>query len=184
MRRECPRSPEVAAAVASGARFDAASAPGCERDAAVTGCEADDLGCHVASCASCADLVLVMSSLRGARDHSRRSAAVPAAGLVWWRAQLRQRQAAARAAAAPVTAVHALASILLLGIAVFLVWTMARGAWLPTVTSSLPSMPSLLPSTTGAEGGPWPLTVYTIALGAAASLILAPVALYVALHKD
>jgi hypothetical protein len=176
MRRECPRASEVAAAVAGGS---GASLCASARDGGDT-----ELHQHVAGCPACADLALVMSSLRSERDRSRRGASVPAAGLVWWRAQLRQRQAAARTAAAPVAILHALTLALAVVFAVFLVWTVARTAGMPGVALGLPALPAWTTAASSEAGGSRSVIRYAVALGATAWLILGPVALYFALRRD
>jgi hypothetical protein len=168
MTRECARSGDVAAAVVAG-EFSCGGE--------------SDVRQHVAGCDSCRDLVLVMSALREARARACRDAPLPSAGLVWWRAQLRDRQQAARQAVAPVAAVHAAALLAVILLAVVLVATVARSAGTVSVTDYLPTMPSL------GEGGqlvtdPSPLLWYGLALGATAWLILGPVALYFALRRE
>jgi hypothetical protein len=80
-----------------------------------------ELRSHVGACAACRELALVAESVaRDARD-LRRDAAPPSSAVVWWRAQMRARQEAARAADRPITIVQALAIAcaagLLLGLA-------------------------------------------------------------------
>lgn len=53
-----------------------------------------DLQAHVASCHDCRDLVLITESLRHARAESMLAAPLPSPGLLWWKAQLRRRNAA------------------------------------------------------------------------------------------
>jgi hypothetical protein len=179
MTRECPRMTDVAAAIARGAGLHVGGA-------GLRAADGDDADIHrhVAVCPSCADLAVVMSSLRAERERARRSAQVPAAGLVWWRAQLRQRRAAARVAAAPVTVLNAVTLVLAVGLALFLAWTASRIAGVPDVSSYLPALPSwsIAPATEG--GAASSLTRYALALGAAAWIVLAPVALYFALRRD
>ena len=62
----------------------------------------EDLRLHVASCASCADLVLVAESLQRENELVAAQVRVPSASLVWRRAQLRARREAAQQALAPV----------------------------------------------------------------------------------
>jgi hypothetical protein len=176
MRRDCPRSAEVAAAVAGGS---GASLCACAPDGGDS-----ELHQHVAGCPACADLALVMSSLRSERERSRREAVVPSAGLVWWRAQLRQRQAAARTAAAPVTVLHALTLSLAVVFAVFLVWTLARTAGMPGVALGLPALPAWAAAVSSEATTAPSLVRYGVILGATAWLILGPVALYFALRRD
>jgi hypothetical protein len=168
MMRECTRSGDVAAAVAAG-----------EFSRGGDG----DLHQHVAACDACRDLVLDMSALRAERARVRRDAPMPSAGLVWWRAQLRERQQAARQAAAPVAAVHAAALVGAVVLAAVLVAAVARWAGLAAVTDLIPTMPSwgeTSKSVTDAS----PLIRYGLALGASAWLILGPVALYFALRRE
>jgi len=56
----------------------------------------DDLRNHVASCASCADLLAVASAVADDRRTLMREATIPSSGLVWWRANMRARQQARR----------------------------------------------------------------------------------------
>jgi hypothetical protein len=174
MRRECARSAEVAAEVAAG----------CGASLRACGAEGGgELGHHVSVCPTCADLVMVMSSLRSEWDRSRRTAPVPSAGLVWWRAQLRQRQSAARAAAAPVTVLHAITLAVALVFAVFLAWTVARTVGMPAALG-LPALPAWTAAPGPDAGGAPALVRYGVILAATAWLILAPVALYFALRRD
>jgi hypothetical protein len=53
-----------------------------------------ELRAHVAACRSCGDLVLVSEAFRGARAVSTASARLVPPGVLWWRAQLRRRNAA------------------------------------------------------------------------------------------
>ena len=62
---------------------------------------------------------------------TRMEAAPPSSAIVWWRAQMRARQEAARVAARPITIVHALAIACGVGLAVSLV-----GRALPGVRGS------------------------------------------------
>jgi len=168
MTRECDRAGEVAAEVlAGGFRPDGDS----------------DLRRHVAACESCGDLVLVMSALRSERDRIRREVAVPSAGLVWWRAQLRERQEAVRRAAAPVTAVHAAALVAVIVLAAILVSTVARWAGMPPLSAFVPTLPSWA-ETTQSLADASPLLRYGLALGVAAWLLLGPVAIYLALRRE
>jgi len=66
--------------------------------------EACDAGLreHVQGCARCGDLVLVSEAMQRARVDAVNAARVEAAGMIWWRAQLRKRQAAMEIIARPV----------------------------------------------------------------------------------
>lgn len=63
---------------------------------------------------------------------ARTEAAPPSSAIVWWRAQMRARQEAARAADRPITIVHALAIACGAGLALSLIGTAVagvRGSW-------------------------------------------------------
>lgn len=49
---------------------------------------------HVAVCSGCLDAVLLRQSFRAARTESVSAAQLPPPGMLWWRAQLRRRNAA------------------------------------------------------------------------------------------
>jgi hypothetical protein len=169
MRRDCPRSADVAAAVVGGDLLRAGDT---------------ELHQHVALCESCGDLAMVMSSLRAERDRSRRAAPVPAAGLVWWRAQLRRRQEAASAAAAPVTIVHAITLAFALMLAVFFAWTAGRWAGMPDLAFHVPALPAWLAAPASDAADSSASVRYGLILAASTWLILGPVALYFALRRD
>ena len=65
------------------------------------GC-APELRDHVRQCDSCDNLALLTEAFQTARAHSPSGTNVPAS-LLWWRAQLRIRRAAAEQVSAPVT---------------------------------------------------------------------------------
>ena len=116
----------------------------------------DELRAHAASCAECADLVEVATALTEDREEAMHAAQLPSSGLVWWRAQLRARQEAARAARRVISVVQT-AAVLVAVVAVFLI----VGPALPTIHWTLPLL-----------------------LALAAPLLLAPVAVYIAVADD
>jgi predicted anti-sigma-YlaC factor YlaD len=125
----------------------------------------DELRAHVAACASCADLVEVASALAEERDAAMRAAHVPASGTVWWRAQLRARQDAARIARRAINVVQA-ATVAVAVIGATLIFTAGGGFdWLAGVAASVH----------------WNLPLI---LAVATPLSLAPVALYFAVTED
>ncbi|HEV7239344.1 MAG TPA: hypothetical protein VGQ36_08900 [Thermoanaerobaculia bacterium] len=63
-------------------------------DALTRGFVGAELGAHAATCASCGELRLVAGALLEDRSEAMANAAVPSAGTMWWRMQLRQRQEA------------------------------------------------------------------------------------------
>jgi hypothetical protein len=62
-----------------------------------------ELRAHVDACAVCGDLVLVTRTFQKAMSDSDRIAPAGSPGLLWWRAQLRRRNAAAARVARPLT---------------------------------------------------------------------------------
>ena len=115
----------------------------------------DELRAHAGSCADCADLVHVATALTDDREDAVHAAHVPPSGAVWWRAQMRARQEAARAARRVISIVQT-AAVLVALVAVYLI----LGPTLPTIHWSLPLL-----------------------LALASPLILAPVAVYFALTE-
>ncbi len=161
----CPREDEVLRAVLAGAWLDGSD---------------DALRDHVSACTSCASLVKVTSALRAERDAMRASVRIPAAGTVFWRAELRARQDAARAAARPVPVTVAVGLAAVAGLALALLvpgasWLMAWVVWLRELGPSV-TLPSPLAFTLPAS------LIAAIALGAC--LIIAPIAVYLAARDD
>jgi hypothetical protein len=66
------------------------------------GCGAE-LRAHVDACGSCSDLVLVTRTLQCARSEAERAAVFGSPSLLWWRAQLRRRNAATERVSRPIT---------------------------------------------------------------------------------
>jgi hypothetical protein len=89
----------------------------------------DDLRAHVDACAICGDVVAVALPLLQEHQQAVEGAQPPSSGIVWWRAQMRARQEAARAATRPITVVQALAVVS--GTALFL---MLLSATAPTLS--------------------------------------------------
>ena len=171
MTRECVRAADVLAAMTAGRE------PGLANE---------ELRQHADACESCREMVTVVSALRGERDRVRRTTTVPSAGLIWWRAQLRQRQQAALKATAPVTAVHAVAIIAAAVLAVVLATSVAPFVGMPSLSSWVPQVPSAASLTEASQSLSiqFPLLRYGLMLGATAWLILGPVALYFAFRRD
>jgi hypothetical protein len=58
---------------------------------------------HVEACENCSDLVLVTQSFQLARREAELETIADSASLLWWRAQLRRRNAAAERVSRPIT---------------------------------------------------------------------------------
>src|SRR4051812_36449519 len=92
---------------------------------------------------------IVAEAIAAEASLARREAAPPSSAIVWWRAQMRARQEAARAAARPVTVIHALAIACFSGLALSLIGTLVAGVrgsagWLVAVYASLTPLLSAL----------------------------------------
>jgi hypothetical protein len=66
------------------------------------GCD-HELRAHVENCSRCSDLVLVTAVFHQARAESVQEVLAVSPGLLWWRAQLRNRNEAAKKVSAPIT---------------------------------------------------------------------------------
>ena len=85
---------------------------------------------------------IVAEAIAAEASLARAEAAPPSSAIVWWRAQMRARLEAARAAQRPITIVHALAIACGAGLALSLIGTAAAGVrgssgWLVEVYRSL-----------------------------------------------
>lgn len=62
-----------------------------------------ELRAHVDVCGTCSDLVLVTQTFQNARSESESTVNLGSPSLLWWRAQLRRRNAAAERVGRPIT---------------------------------------------------------------------------------
>jgi hypothetical protein len=141
-----------------------------------------ELRAHVASCGMCADLVEVAAALLDDREQAWREARVPPSGVVWWRAQLRAREDAARAAGRPLAFIQGIAASVALWLVVTLVravppaelaaWRAWAGGLVPSVTITIGDVASLV-----RVAGIVPIGILCLL---AAWLMLAPIAIYFA----
>lgn len=67
------------------------------------GCGAE-LRAHVAGCGRCSEFVAVRTAMQGLRAGDMAAARLEASGVIWWRAQLRKRNAAFERVARPLKA--------------------------------------------------------------------------------
>ena len=107
-----------------------------------------ELRAHVEECQVCSDVVLVAQALRQSRTAmTMTQAAQPASpGLLWWRAQIRQKNAALERVMQPVVVAEKVAAmIVILAFLVLLLWRRADvGGWLSSVWAPLSNV-ALLP---------------------------------------
>jgi hypothetical protein len=145
-----------------------------------------DVRAHVESCAMCTDLVHVAGAFQVDHDVAWREARVPPSSVVWWRAQLRAREDAARSAARPLGFIQGVAAT----VAVWLVITLLRAvpppmfaAWraaarqlVPAVTFTLADVVSVFQL-----GGMAPIVILCLL---ATWLLVAPLAIYLAVGDE
>ena len=160
-RVECEFEPDVLAAVLQSLWPDRVDA---------------DLRAHVAGCEICSDVAAVAGALEETSSEMRSRTALPDAGLVWWRAQLRARREAVQAAGRPITVAQLVALACAVGLlgacwGATSTWFQATLGW---VSSSLAGfdLTSLI-----VEHG-------AFVIGMVAIVFLIPTAVYVALGRD
>lgn len=76
-------------------------------------CDAE-LRSHVRNCETCNDLVLVAESLRQARHSAIQVPQLPSPSLLWWRAQIRRRNAAIERITRPIAVAEKVALLMVL----------------------------------------------------------------------
>ena len=97
---------------------------------------------HVEACRSCSELVLVTQAFRQARAGASAVAPLQSAGALWWRAQLRRRNAAIERIGKPILGAQIFAVAVTLLIAAGFIATQARQglrwmSWLADLPGSL-----------------------------------------------
>jgi hypothetical protein len=142
----------------------------------------DELRAHVVDCEVCADLVEVLGPLSADRDAAWDAARVPPPSVVWWRAQLRARSDAMRAATRPLTAVYAIALVFfgtMVGAAGVIVLPTLR-AWGAATVGSIqwPAAADIAALVAPLAGS----GIVLLALGT--WLLLAPLAVWLAVRDD
>jgi hypothetical protein len=155
-------------------------------DAVLTGGVDDqELHLHVEECETCREVVAVASLLREDRDLARHDVQVPAAGQVWWRAAIRARLDGAHAAARPITWAQGVAAACAAGLAaggIGIAWPSVESAfgWFGARASSVsPAAIEVADLVSAAVQRSVPF-----AIAAAACIVLAPLALYLALTDE
>ena len=159
MTCECDREQDVLDALAAGrwpARCD------------------EDLRVHVETCVICRDLAAVAAAFADDRDDGWRDVHVPSAGIAWWRAQLRAREDAARAAGRPVAFIQGVAVSVAVWLAIALVRAIpaqSLGEWRAWLADGVTITMADVSRLTAAV----PLVMFVIV---GAWLLLAPIAIY------
>jgi hypothetical protein len=176
MLKSCPREKEVKELLKRG-QWPQACAP--------------ELRAHVVSCRSCGDLILVAEAFQCARAESTAAAPLVSPGALWWRAQLRRRNAAIECISKPILGAQIFALCVTLVMTMGLtVWQARQGlSWL-TWFEQLPQMAALhlknlWPSAlfnAGLLGTGWNMLAAIPAL--ATLILLGGVVLYLAAEKQ
>src|SRR5215469_12297566 len=87
-----------------------------------------ELRAHAAACRSCQDLILVKQAFRADRLVAAGSARLESPGVLWWRAQLRRRNAAIERISRPILGAQIFAWVVCLAAAVvYILWQNRRG---------------------------------------------------------
>ena len=126
-----------------------------------------DCQCDKPGCPECGPLLALAEQIRREFEHTQEHARVPTPEIVWWRAQMRAREEAARTAARPIVFTQALAVAALIGLLVSVVGRLT----LPAMSWSKLSFQTDLP-------------LVPIAIAAVCWLVVAPAALYFAFSRD
>jgi hypothetical protein len=109
--RPCPRQSEIQKLLASGHWPHACPA---------------DLRAHLADCRSCADLLLVTQAFQESRAIAAAEVRLPAPGAIWWRAQLRRRNASVERVGKPIFGAYVFAFSMMVFVAAALAISQAR----------------------------------------------------------
>jgi hypothetical protein len=141
----CPREQEVAGFLSRGQWPQASS---------------DELRAHVAGCRACRELIVVREAFGRERMKAAGEARLESPGVLWWRAQLRRRNAAIERIGRPLVGAQIFAWAVCLAAAVlYLLWQARRGfdwlAWLGELPRAL-HLGALLPGAwTDSPWGGW-----------------------------
>ena len=121
--RSCPREPEVRELIQHGHWPDSCG---------------PELHAHIDACETCAEAVQFAQVFQAARTASMQRAPMAAAGPIWWRAQLRRRNAAFERIARPIRTAQIFAACvcLLTTIGILIVEQRSGSSWLSNVVHS------------------------------------------------
>jgi hypothetical protein len=155
----CPHEQAIVDLVVAGGRFE-------ESD--------DSLRAHVDNCRACAGTLELARLLQDDQQVLCAAAPVPSAGAVWWRATIRARAEAARAAGQPITLLQGITAATAVGLFVALV-----GAWWRSVAPGDAWFEHVDELVSRSASVPVPL-VLSLLLVVAACVIVAPIAVYLA----
>jgi hypothetical protein len=142
-----------------------------------------ELRAHVDACAACSDLVLVTQTFQRARSASDIAAPAGSPSLLWWRAQLRRRNAAEQRVAQPITIAQIFAWSVTALVAIIFVASQYRSGlhWASWWSELVPSRTFHLLSVGSGPVG-WNLALLISGLGVLA--LLSAVVVYLASEKS
>jgi hypothetical protein len=143
-----------------------------------------ELRAHLSQCRACAELVLVTQAFQKSRVSTAAQVKLPAPGAIWWRAQLRRRNAAVERVGKPIIGAYVFAlSVAVLVAAVFAINQARHGLrwldWLAQSGSSL-RVESISPSTWLSAAGSLVVLIPVFAMVA----LLGAVVVYIAAERQ
>jgi len=114
-----------------------------------------ELRAHLAECKSCGQLLLVTQAFQQSRAAAAAEVKLPAPGAIWWRAQLRRRNAAVERVGRPILGAYVFALTITLLVAAVVAVSQARHGlrWLEWGSTSL-HLDSFSPSAWLSSAGP------------------------------
>ena len=141
----------------------------------------DDLRAHASACAICSDLVTAVHPILTDRVDLSGEGHIPSSGVMWWRAQMRARQEAAREAARPITIAQIVGAVCVLSLfvsAIAWVSPVVR-AWFVGATADITASVRNVEFSAGLVSQHWLLLVMGLVW-----LMLAPLVIYFAMAED
>ena len=146
------------------------------------GCDRE-LRAHVETCENCNDLVLVTQSFQSERCQAEPETMAGSASLLWWRAQLRKRNAAAESVSRPITIAQRFA-LLVYGVVglLFVASQYSHGLRWGSWWSELGAGRMLHFSSVGSETLGWNLPLLVLCIGGLA--LLSGLVVYLASEKS
>jgi hypothetical protein len=144
-----------------------------------------DLRAHLADCRGCGELLLLIQAFQQSRTTAAAQVKLPPAGAIWWRAQLRRRNAAVERVGKPILGAYVFAlSMTILVAAAFAISQARHGLrwldWIGESSSAAMHVESLNPSAWLSSGG---ALMVLIPIFATLALVGA-VAVYLAAEKQ
>src|SRR3569833_2718521 len=133
----------------------------------------EELRTHVESCRNCTDLVLVTESLQTSRRQTAELPRLQPPGAIWWRAQLRRRNAAIDQMSRPILGAQIFAlAMTLVVIGAIAIWQGGNwSAWIVDFPGTL-YFDALIPSSTPENGILWIIVPVLATIGLLSGIIV------------